>query len=538
MCVHRNYLIVGLSKSLSDGKQSLNLKSPSALISESNKSPHSLPPAVTHIDANPITLPDTESSTISSSQPSVTSAIGGGASGELISKGFSLESSVDSPSLTTYMSSPLTSLTSTGSNVAMTLAGPIGNFSFNSQKLLSPAEFVSSPPHSLSSFSKVTPSDFSSALPSIASSTAVAAPATPTSIVVQTLIAPPPIKSAEDSSTDVTVESESSSNTYSDDDKVTPQESIQSAKRSSQDISATLDLPKPDVVLSKMSPQISSSVMSDLVIHPEDDANELLTSQRNQTSEAGRLSGQQQKSELLQMEARASQVSSDITDGNDHESENEEESAINVASNLVDTEPHFKSHSEVDSLPDMTGQSITDAQPTNNNIQFIQCNKCSTFNSSDVMICSHCGCAKNDHWTPQSFLKAVATKNSTDFMIAHSPSSVDMVAANESTGTVESSSAATAAADIDTSPISYTAALLTTAPDHGRVSSVEDVMTESSLNSIVTSHSSSSLQAAVAMPTTVTMDNKDTSVSIDNHIPSSSSVESISYSVNHPEFTR
>ena len=149
----RSYVIVGLNKTaVSEGSQSLNLKSPSALISETDKSPHSLPPVVAHIDTSLMTLPDSEPSARLSSQPLVTD---GGASGELISKGLSLESSVDPSPLTTYMPSPLSSLTNTSSNVAMTLTGPIGNFSFNSQKLLSPAEFVSSPPHSLSSFHRL-----------------------------------------------------------------------------------------------------------------------------------------------------------------------------------------------------------------------------------------------------------------------------------------------------------------------------------------------------------------------------------------------
>ena len=136
---------------------------------------------------------------------------------------------LDPLSLTTYMLSLLSSLTSTSRIVAMTMTGPIGNFSVNSQKL-SPAEFVSSPPHSLSSYSKITPTDFSSALPSVVSNASVVVPAMPTSVVVLSSVAPPPITSAEDSSTEVTVES--SSNTDSDDgdddDKVTPRGVIQS----------------------------------------------------------------------------------------------------------------------------------------------------------------------------------------------------------------------------------------------------------------------------------------------------------------------
>ena len=503
------YLIAGLSKSLPESSQSLTLKSPSALISEIDKSPHSLPPVVAHIDSNLTTPPDTEPYPRSTSQPLLTSA-SGGASGELINKGFSLESSVDPPSLTAYMSSPLSSLTTTST---MTLTGPIGNFNFNSQKLLSPAEFVSSPPHSLSSFSKVTPSDFSSALPSVASSTAVAEPATPTSVAVQTTIAPPPITSAEDSSPEISLESSSNSNSDSDDDKVTPQE----------------------------------IVMSDPVFQSEavvDESDKLLTSEHDQTSEAaaGGLSSQQ-KSELLQIEGRVSQTSSEFASANDQQSESEEESAINVADNVVDTEPYSKPQSVVESsqlfpsvLPDhVTDQPTTadsDGRSTNNNVQFIQCNKCSTFNSCDVLKCSHCGCAKNNQWTPQNFLKAVASQNSTDLMIAQCPSTVDVVAAKESTSGVESS-----AVDSDVSRISYTSLLTAAPPDH-EGTSVHDVMTESTRSSVVTLHTTSSLQPATAT-TTVTgatgaaVDDKVTSHFIDTHLTSSTSVGSISYSMNH-----
>ena len=539
----RKYLIVGMSKSLPERNQSLSVESPSALISKVDKSPHSLPPLVAHIDANLITPPGTESFTRSYSQPLVTSA-GGGASGELISKGFSLESSVDPPSLTTFMSSPLSSLTTTST---MTLTGPIGNFSFNSQKLLSPAEFVSSPPHSLSSFSKVTPSDFSSALPSVASSTAVAAPATPTSIAVQTTIAPPPVTSAEDSSPEITLESSSNSDS-DDDDKVTPQDI---ARSSFEDISETLELPKPEVTPSKISTEVSLSLMSDQVFQSEavlDESNKLLTSQHNQTSEADGLSSQQ-KSELLQVEeGRVSQTSSEFASANDQESESEEESAISVANNLVDTEPYSKPQSEVDTsqsfpsvLPDVMGQPTTadsDTLSTSNNVQFIQCNKCSTFNSSDVLKCSHCGCAKNDQWTPQNFLKAVASQNSTDFMIAQCPSTVDVVAENESTNSVES-----LAVDSNVSRISYTS-LLTAAPAHGGAS-VHNVMTESPRSSVVTLHSTSSLQLAtvttVATATATTaaaVVDKNTSHSAESHLTSSTSMGSSSYSVNHQELTR
>lgn len=506
-----------MSKSVSEGTQSLTLKSPLALISETDKSPHSLSPAVAHIDASLITLPDTEPS---SSQPLKSSGDTGsdaGVSGELISKGFSLESSVDPPSLSTYMSSTLSSLPHTGSNVAMTLTGPIGSFGFNSQKLLSPAEFVSSPPHSLSSFSKVTPSDFSSALPSVTINTSVASPTTPTSNAVLTSVAPPSIASAEDSSNEVIVES--SSNTDSDDDKVTPQEMVQLTK-SFQDTSETPEPPQSEVNLSKMLPEVSTA---DVLFHTEfvnGDTNKSLTSQHNQASEVDGLSPQQ-KSELLQIEGRVSQTSSEFASANEQESECEEDSPINTANNLVDTKPYSKPQSKVDSSqlfpsvpPGVTVQSLTAdsiTQPTNNNLQFIQCNECSTFNSSDVLKCSHCERDKNDQWTPQNFPKAMATQNSSDFMIAQSPSTVDAVAANESA--VEPS-----AIDSNVSPISYTA-LLTAAPDHGRVNTV---VTESPRSSVVTQHNSSSATATSV----------DTGHSTDTHLLSSTSEGSSSYSTN------
>ena len=145
------------------------------------------------------------------------------------------------------MLSLLSSLTNTSRIVAMTMTGPIGNFSVNSQKL-SPAEFVSSPPHSLSScYSKITPTDFSSALPSVVSNISVVVPAMPTSVAALSSVAPPPITSAEDSSTEVTLET--SSNTDSDgddedddDDRVTPQGIIQSTEKSCQGINETLEL--------------------------------------------------------------------------------------------------------------------------------------------------------------------------------------------------------------------------------------------------------------------------------------------------------
>ena len=472
--------------------QPLSLKSPSALISKTNEFPHPLPPAVAHIDASLITLPDTESSTSTASSQPLVNFTSGGASGELISKGLTLESSVDPPSLTTYISSPLSSLPTTNSNVSMTLPGPIGNFSYNSQKLLSPAEFVSSPPHSLSSFQKVTPSDFSSALPSVASSTAVAAPATPTSVAVHTSIAPPPILSAEDSSPEVTLESSSSSEDH-EDDKVTPQDIVQS---SFQDISETMD---PDVNLSNISAEISLLISSVPVLQSEaaeDDSN--LTSQYSQTSVADGLSPQQ-KSELLRIDGRVSQTSSDFASANDQESEVEEEfvkeTPINVANNLVDTIPYSKPQSEVGSsqlfpsvLPDEAGQ-------------------------------------QNNQWTPQSFQKAVASQNSTEAMKAQSPSTVDVLAAaNESTATVESSSAI----ESIVSRSSYTSA----AADHGRAS-VNDVISASPRSSIVTLNTLSSATTVTTAGADVV--DKDTSHSIDL---STTSVGSSSHSMNHQELAR
>ena len=107
---------------------------------------------------------------------------------------------------------------------------------------------MSSPPHSLSSYSKITPTDFSSALPSVVSNASVVVPVMPTSVAALSSVAPPPITSAKDSSTEVIVEL--SSNTDNDDgddddddddDKVTPQEVIQSTE-SCQDINETLEL--------------------------------------------------------------------------------------------------------------------------------------------------------------------------------------------------------------------------------------------------------------------------------------------------------
>ena len=189
----------------------------------------------------------------------------------------------------------------------------------------------------------------------------------------------------------------SSSNSDSDDDKVTPQEIVRS---SFQDASETPELPKPEITLAKISTDVPSSVISDPVFQSEaivDESDKLLTSEHDQISEAaaGGLSSQQ-KSELLQIEERVSQTSSEFASANDQQSESEEESAINVANNVVETEPYFKPQSVVESsqlfpsvLPDhVTGQPTTadsDGRSTNNNVQFVQCNKCSTFNSCDVL---------------------------------------------------------------------------------------------------------------------------------------------------------
>ena len=110
--------------------------------------------------------------------------------------------------------------------------------------------------------------------------------------------------------------------------------------------------------------------------------------EHDQTSEAAGGLSPQQKSELLQIEGRVSQTSSEFASANDLESESEEESAINVANNVVNAEPYSKPQSVVDSsqlfpsvLPDVTDQPTTvdsDGRSTNNNVQFIQCNECST----------------------------------------------------------------------------------------------------------------------------------------------------------------
>lgn len=493
------------------------MKSPPALISEIDKSPsHPVSPAVTHIDASLIPLPDTEPSTRSSSQSLVTTS-----NDQLINKGFSLESSVDPPSLTVYMSSPLSSITSTGSNVAMTIAAPIGSFSFNSQKLLSPAEFVSSPPHSLSSFSKVTPSDFSSALPLVASSTAVAAPATPTSIGGQTPLAPPPITCAEDSSiTEVTMESSSDSDYSDGENKVTPQDTAeQSAKNSFQDTSETMEVPKPVLVTHEP------------VFHVEDDKNKLVTSLDDQTNMArDELSPQlQQNSGLVSTEGKLSQTPSDFASANDEESEFEDLATYDT-NNLVDNEPDYNPQSKVDSLqlfpdtlPAVTVQPIrSDGNTTNNNVQFIQCDNCSTFNSSQVLQCSHCGRAKNDQWTPKNFPKAVPSEKSEDnLMIAQSPSTVDAAATSVS---VSSSMVEPSAAAVDNNMISHTA-VLTAAPDHGKVL----VHANSPWSAPSSIHATTTAEVAVvtsSVKSTVTLDS------------SSSVEESNTHSMNHQEPTR
>ena len=151
-----------------------------------------------------------------------------------------------------------------------------------------------------------------------------------------------------------------------------------------------------------------------------------------------------------------------------------------------------------------------------------------------MLKCSDCGCAKNDQWTPQNFLKAIASsQNLTEYIIAQCPSTVYVVAvANESSSAVESS-----AVDSNVTPISYTAAtLLTAAPDHGRVSVDDGAVTESPRSSVVTLHTSSSLQAATALATGM---DKDTSQSSDiTHLPSSTSVAGSSHSINHQWLTR
>ena len=342
---------------------------------------------------------------------------------------------------------------------------------------------------------------------------------------------------------------ESSSNTDSDDeddgddDKVTTQEIIQSAEKNFQGISETLNLPQSEVNVSKMSAEVS---ISDAEFHHEavdGDSNKSVTSQQKQTSEADGLPSpqqqqqqQQQKSELLQIEGRVSQSSSDFASANDQESEYEDPT-INVTNNLVDTRPYSKPQSEVAQMTGQPVNSYSDAQSINNNVQFLKCNECSTFNSPDVLKCSDCGCAKNDQWTPQNFLKAIASsQNSTEYMIAQCPSTVDVVAvANESSSAVESS-----AVDSNVTPISYTVAtLLTAAPHRGRVSVDDGAVTESPRSSVVTLHTSSSLQAAAAATAVATGVDKDTSQSSDiNHLPSSTSVAGSSHSINHQWLTR
>ncbi|XP_065915846.1 enhancer of mRNA-decapping protein 4-like [Dysidea avara] len=422
--------LYGLNKTTSGSELG---KSSSAPSSEQDSSPQRPPPAVTHIDASMIPLPETEAS---STQPLLTSGGGGGgvATDDVVNKGYPLESSVDPPSLSTYMSSPLTSLTSSGGNTPLSM--PVGNFaSFGSQKLLSPAEFVSSPPHSLTSFPKGTPSDFSSALP-----LSVNNAATPTT-TVHTSIAPPPMTSS--TVTEVTLDSTTSD---SDDGNLTPQES---ARKSFQDICDTLDLPKAKVDLPKMSPELFLSVVSDPVFRPEalgGDTNKTLTSQPNSTNEGG-ASG-----ETLQIEGRVSQASSDFASAKDQEESDQESLELVSNEDLADTQPKTPPTSQQlfpDALPLATDQQVTMARvfpsspgpslqlsATSNDLQFLKCNRCSTFNSPDVQNCTHCGAAKSDQWTKQIFTKAAA-QNTTDSMIAQSPSTAD-VAFNETTNTVES----------------------------------------------------------------------------------------------------
>ena len=80
------------------------------------------------------------------------------------------------------------------------------------------------------------------------------------------------------------------------------------------------------------------------MLHPEaveGDTDKSLTSQQKQTSEADGLSPQH-KSESLQIEGRVSQTSSEFAIANDQESDYEEDSAINVANNVVDSKPYSK----------------------------------------------------------------------------------------------------------------------------------------------------------------------------------------------------
>ena len=424
----------GLNKTTSGSELG---KSSSAPSSELDNSPQLPPPAVTHIDASMVPLPETETS---STQLLLTS--GGVVSGDAVNKGFPIESSVDPPSLSTYMSSPLTSLTSSGGNTPLSM--PVGNFgSFGSQKLLSPAEFISSPPHSLTNFPKVTPSDFSSALPLSVSNNS----ATPTTIV-HTTIAPPPMTSS--TITEVILDSTTSD---SDDGNLTPQES---ARKSFQDICDTLDLPKPKVDLPKMSPELFLSVVSDPVFRPEaleGDTKTPTSSQPNPNNDNG---GSLQKGDTLQVEGRVSQASSDFASAKDQEES--DQGSLELVSNedydLADTQPKTPPASQQlfpDAHPLATDQQqVTTARvfpsssgpslqlsSTSNDLQFLKCNHCSTFNSPDVQNCTHCGAVKSDQWSKQNFTKA-ATQNTIDSMMTHqSPSTVD-VTFKESTNTVES----------------------------------------------------------------------------------------------------
>ena len=477
----------GLNKSTSGSELG---KSSSALSSEQDNSPQRPPPAVTHIDASMVPLPESETS---STQSLLTS--GGVVSGDVVNKGFPVESSVDPPSLSTYMSSPLTSLTSSGGNTPLSM--PVGNFgSFGSQKLLSPAEFISSPPHSLTNFPKVTPSDFSSALPLSVSNNS----ATPTTFV-HTTIAPPPMTSS--TITEVILDSSTSD---SDDGNLTPQES---ARKSFQDICDTLDLPKPKVDLPKMSPELFLSVVSDPVFRPEaleGDTNKTPTSsQPNPTNDDG---GSLQKGDALQVEGRVSQASSDFASAKDQEES--DQGSLELVSNedydLADTQPKTPPTSQQlfpDAHPLATDQQqVTIAQvfPSSsgpslqlpsNDLQFLKCNHCSTFNSPDVQNCTHCGAVKSDQWSKQNFTKAAA-QNTIDSMIAHQPPS----AFKESTNTVELA--------VSDSKVADTAVTVAVVSDSSQDYSATSVQSSSSLPVLENSRSDMVMLSGQTVTTAVT----------------------------------
>ena len=344
-------LTSGLSKTSSGSELG---KLPSAPSSKQDNSLQHPPPAVTHIDTSMVPLPETDTS---SSQSLLTTGGGGVVeSGDEVNKGFPLESSVDPPSLSTYMSSPLTSLTSSGGNTPLSM--PVGNFgSYGSQKLISPAEFVSSPPHSLTTFPKVTPSDFSSALP-----LSISSAATPTS-AAHTTIAPPPMTSS--TTTEVTLDSTTSDS--DDDGNVTPQGS---ARKSFQDICDSLDLPKkPNDDLPKMSPEQFLQVVSEPVFNPaalEGNTNKTsTTSQLNPTNED---EGSLQKGDVvLQVEGRVSQASSDFASAKDQEESDGESLGFvsNEDGDIMDTEPKTPPASQQlfpDALPLTTDQQVITAQ--------------------------------------------------------------------------------------------------------------------------------------------------------------------------------